>query len=150
MRQNILIPSMERKQPDTFCWTLIIRRSFSAWLLEKGTSWLSMNRRTSSSKSFNRSRRSLDFVLATRPGFQCFWLFFGGVHSVSASARRSRYCLRYNSEEGGSRQPPAFSTAVLISRRSVIICFAHCCPSCSQALVNSRRWWALHRACTWP
>jgi hypothetical protein len=33
MRQNTFAPSIDRKQPDTFCWTLIIRKSFSAWLL---------------------------------------------------------------------------------------------------------------------
>jgi len=30
-------PVLERKQPGTFCWSLGMRRSRSAWLLSKGT-----------------------------------------------------------------------------------------------------------------
>ncbi len=33
MLQNIATPTSVRKQPETFCWTLIIRRSLSAWFL---------------------------------------------------------------------------------------------------------------------
>src|SRR6266567_3435311 len=46
MRQNIATPSSVRKHPETFCWTLIIRRSRSAWLLSKGTAKSSKNRST--------------------------------------------------------------------------------------------------------
>src|SRR5207302_3457223 len=37
MRQNMATPSSVRKQPETFCCTLIMRRSLSAWLLSNGT-----------------------------------------------------------------------------------------------------------------
>jgi hypothetical protein len=46
MRQNIATPTSVRKQPETFCWTLIIRRSLSAWLLSKGTAKSCRNRST--------------------------------------------------------------------------------------------------------
>ena len=32
-----LAPASLRKEPETFCWTLTIRTSRSAWLLSKGT-----------------------------------------------------------------------------------------------------------------
>src|SRR6266567_5261079 len=49
MRQNIATPSSVRKQPETFCCTLIIRRSLSAWLLSKGTAKSCRNRSTAPS-----------------------------------------------------------------------------------------------------
>ena len=139
MRQNTLAPSIERKQPDTFCWTLIIRRSFSAWLLEKGTSGSTMKRSTASSNFLSRSRRFLAFDLAIFPGFRWYVFFFGSGHSMSASVSTSRYRCRNSSASGGSREPPASSTARLISRRRSLICLAHFCPSCSAALSSSRR-----------
>ncbi len=39
MRQNIATPTSVRKQPETFCWTLIMRRSLSAWLLDKAVNY---------------------------------------------------------------------------------------------------------------
>ncbi len=36
-RQQTTAPVGLRKQPETFCWTLIMRRSRSAWLVSKGT-----------------------------------------------------------------------------------------------------------------
>src|SRR5713101_7686960 len=36
MRQNIVTPCSVRKHPETFCCTLIMRRSRSAWLLSNG------------------------------------------------------------------------------------------------------------------
>lgn len=35
MRPNAVPPRVERKQPETFCWTLSILRSRPAWLLSK-------------------------------------------------------------------------------------------------------------------
>src|SRR5258708_29438621 len=46
MRQNMATPSSVRKQPETFCFTLISRRSLSAWLLSKGTAKSCRNRST--------------------------------------------------------------------------------------------------------
>src|SRR5258708_6070787 len=46
MRQNMATPSSVRKQPETFCCTLIIRRSLSAWLLSKGKAKSWRNRST--------------------------------------------------------------------------------------------------------
>src|SRR5947209_13128235 len=46
MRQNMATPSSVRKQPETFCCTLIMRRSLSAWLLSKGTAKSSRKRST--------------------------------------------------------------------------------------------------------
>src|SRR6266702_6159426 len=46
MRQNMAMPCSVRKQPETFCCTLIMRRSRSAWLLSNGTAKSCRNRRT--------------------------------------------------------------------------------------------------------
>src|SRR5258707_9121809 len=46
MRQNMATPCSVRKQPETFCCTLIMRRSLSAWLLSKGTAKSCRNRST--------------------------------------------------------------------------------------------------------
>jgi len=35
IRQNMVMPCSPRKQHETFCWTLIIRTSRSAWLLDE-------------------------------------------------------------------------------------------------------------------
>ena len=36
MHRRGVPPSCVRKQPETFCWTLIMRTSRSTWLLSKG------------------------------------------------------------------------------------------------------------------
>src|SRR6266568_3513176 len=46
MRQNMVTPCSVRKQPETFCCTLIMRRSRSAWLLSNGTAKSCRKRRT--------------------------------------------------------------------------------------------------------
>jgi len=62
-------PSIERKYPEIFCCTLVMRRSFSPWLLVKGTLSTVMKHRTSDSKSRNRSSRFLAFDRLSRPRF---------------------------------------------------------------------------------
>src|SRR6266851_2403361 len=39
MRQNMATPCSVRKHPETFCWTLIMRRSRSAWLLDQALNY---------------------------------------------------------------------------------------------------------------
>ena len=47
--QNTLAAPGERKQPDTFCFTLTVRRSRPPWLLSNGTSTLYLSASTSHS-----------------------------------------------------------------------------------------------------
>ena len=70
----------------------------------------------------------------------------GSGHSISACLSKSRYCLRYFWDSLSFRAPPASVTVRLIVSSSPFICPAHVWPSCSQALSNSHRWWALQRA----
>src|SRR5436305_13898412 len=46
MRQKATAPAGERKQPDTFCWTLTMRISRSAWELDQVVNYtVSISRR---------------------------------------------------------------------------------------------------------
>ena len=98
--QNILAPSIDRKHPDTFCWTLIMRKSFSAWLFEKGTMGSSTNRRTSSSSLCYRYRRLFDFDRATFPRFPVF--------SVAAGAGVSCFWHTHGQSLGLEQEWPKF------------------------------------------
>src|SRR5258706_9661922 len=57
MRQNMATPCSVRKHPETFCCTLIMRRSRSAWLLSKGTAKSCRNRSTAHFPPESRSSR---------------------------------------------------------------------------------------------
>src|SRR5260370_41325366 len=56
-----------RKQPETFCWTLIMRRSRSAWLLSKGTAKSSRKRSTAHLPPESRSSRLRAGLCLARP-----------------------------------------------------------------------------------
>src|SRR5260221_11489394 len=68
MRQNIATPCSVRKHPETFCWTLIIRRSRSAWLLANGTAKSCRNRSTAHLPPERRSSRLRAGLCLGRPG----------------------------------------------------------------------------------
>jgi hypothetical protein len=58
---------MDLKQPDIFCCTFVILKSFSPLLFVNGTRGYSINLSVSFSKFFNRSSRFLDFDFLIRP-----------------------------------------------------------------------------------
>src|SRR5215216_1268589 len=78
IRQNSLTASSLRKQPPIFCWSLIILRSRSAWLLSKGTRNSLMNLNISSCLTFNLITRLLPCLSAAvsdstaSPALHCF------------------------------------------------------------------------------
>ena len=76
----------DRKQPDIFCCTLVIRRSFSARLFVNGTIGFSMKRNTSVSKFISRSNRFRALDRFCRPRLPTCNALSGGGHSTSASA----------------------------------------------------------------
>src|SRR5258708_24439134 len=67
MRQNMATPCSVRKHPETFCWTLIMRRSRSAWLLSKGTAKSSRKRSTAHLPPESRSSRLRAGLCLARP-----------------------------------------------------------------------------------
>jgi len=62
-----LAPVLERKQPGTFCSSLGMRRSRSAWLLSPGTRRSVRKRRTSLRRSRSRRMRLPAGDCVTRP-----------------------------------------------------------------------------------
>jgi len=54
---KVFAPSSDRKPPEIFCLTLIMRPSCSAWLLVQGTSGLGRKLRTSSLRVLRGSKR---------------------------------------------------------------------------------------------
>ena len=69
MRQKIFAPSQLLKFPEIFCWTFIILRSLSAWLLSNGTSKSYMKAKTSLRYFCNLSNRFWAFVFFFFPRF---------------------------------------------------------------------------------
>ena len=78
MRQNIRLPVAERKHPEIFCFSFIIRTSRSAWLLSKGTRKSSMNANTAVSCFSSRSSKFFAGDCFRRPLFFGVRLSIGG------------------------------------------------------------------------
>src|SRR2546429_8975174 len=70
IRQNIATPSSVRKHPETFCCTLIMRKSLSAWLLSKDTAKSSRKRSTAHLPCESRSSKLRAGLCFGRPGFR--------------------------------------------------------------------------------
>ena len=78
-------PRSERKHPETFCCTLSMRTSRSAWLLSKGTVKSSRKASTSSWPSHNRSSRLRAGDCLTRPRW-CGRRAGGGLAACPAAS----------------------------------------------------------------
>src|SRR5258706_15857528 len=109
MQANAMAPLAERKEPETFCWTLSMRRSRSAWLLSKGIRRSSRKASTWSCPNHKRSKRFWAGVCLTAPTLPgAAWRrrvggMVGGEECLVARNERRADSRREVAQTGGAR-----------------------------------------------